>query len=246
MVSSIDTGSRWPSMSKSTKLSLIGVTILSARAWAARISRLSEPGVSITTNSASSRARPNTSSKRLTASLGSRRARAASSSDRRRSIGLGSSTPLAAHQALRLAKKRFIDCWRRSRSSAATLAPPCSRPVTRCMATVDLPAPPFSFPTTMTWASAMSASESRPQKPPGRGQGPTFRRPGSTRLRNLLTTQRPTRRRVRAVAPPVRAALRGRDRSSTGRPARPWAQDSASPGTAAGPGAPRARSSARR
>jgi len=58
----------------------------------------------------------------------------------------------AAFQALRLEKNRAVDSWRRSRSSRPTLAPPCKRAVIRWMAIVDLPAPPFSLPITITRA----------------------------------------------------------------------------------------------
>jgi hypothetical protein len=48
--------------------------------------------------------------------------------------------------------------WRRSRSIAPTLRPIFSSATIRCMATVDLPAPPFSLPQTMMCALRVSAA----------------------------------------------------------------------------------------
>ena len=67
---------------------------------------------------------------------------------------------MARFQAARLAKNLAIERWRRSRSMIATVLPACSRPQAMWMARVDLPAPPFSLPTTMTVGSAMTLDAS--------------------------------------------------------------------------------------
>jgi hypothetical protein len=70
-------------------------------------------------------------------------------------IGIGAAAHVGREPGARLAKKCAVDCWRRSRSSTATFASPCSKAVAVWMAMVDLPAPPFSLPTTITLACGM-------------------------------------------------------------------------------------------
>ena len=155
-MSSSVTGSTTPSMSKSTKLSFIGVTIRSARPWAVRLMAVSAPGVSISTKSAPWPDSAKASSKRASASSSEALASAAPSELTGCSIGIGADASLASSHLRRLAKKWPMVCWRRSRSSTATLAPACSRATAVWMAMVDLPAPPFSLPTTMTLAWLMT------------------------------------------------------------------------------------------
>ena len=186
------------STSRSTKLSFTGVTSTSAQRCARRDNGVSAPGQSSTAASWS-----RASAARRSGSGSPAAARNASWR------GRGTASSFAFAQASRLAKKRVVVRCRESRSRLATRLdrPRPSNPTTRCAATVDLPEPPFSFPTTIVRMAAPEAARPSPVYHAGAAPGCAIVSPASRRetMPNEWRDGGSARPRTERLAPPLNA-----------------------------------------
>ena len=159
-----------PSTSRSTKLSLMGVISVSARACAARVNSVLLPGVSMTIDVIKG-AQPLETGRKLVAQAALRRVR---SEGRRSRAPAWGGRRRGGTMGARGFRRTGSGCrWRTSRSMLATLWPHLSNATIRCIAVVDLPDPPFSLAMTMVWVFLDAFMESPRVLP--RGSKPRYR-----------------------------------------------------------------------